>query len=106
MSNFSNLNLKPSLEKFPHGMKWLAEEIRKLGFVPGIWTVPFGTGNAEFYEAHKEWFLHNPDGTPMSNWSGTYVLDPSQEVVRAHMEEMHRVMSQGWGYEYFKIEGM
>ena len=106
VSNFSNLNLKPSLEKFPHGMKWLAEEIRKLGFVPGIWTVPFGTGNAEFYEAHKEWFLHNPDGTPMSNWSGTYVLDPSQEVVRAHMEEMHRVMSQEWGYEYFKIDGM
>ncbi len=106
VSHFSNLNLKPYEAQFPHGMKWLADEIRKLGFMPGIWTVPFGTGNAEFYEAHKEWFLHNPDGTPMSNWSGRYVLDPSQEAVRAHMEEMHRVMSEEWGYDYFKIDGM
>lgn len=106
VSNFSNLNLRPFEQQFPHGMKWLADEIRKLGFVPGIWTVPFGTGNAEFYEAHKEWFLHHPDGTPMSNWSGKYVLDPSQDAVRAHMEEMHRVMSSEWGYDYFKIDGM
>ena len=104
--DFSNLNLKPFEEQFPSGMKWLAGEIRKLGFVPGIWTVPFGTGNAEFYEEHKEWFLHHPDGTPMSNWSGRYLLDPSQEAVRAHMEEMHRVMAEEWGYEYFKIDGM
>ena len=104
--DFSNLNLKPYEAQFPHGMKWLAGEIRKLGFVPGIWTVPFGTGNTEFYEAHKDWFLHNPDGTPMSNWAGRYVLDPSQEAVRNHMEEMHRVMSEEWGYDYFKIDGM
>ncbi|MFO7973406.1 MAG: alpha-galactosidase [Candidatus Hydrogenedentota bacterium] len=104
--HFSNLNLKPFAEQFPHGMKWLAEEIRKLGFMPGIWTVPFGTGNAEFYEEHKDWFLHNPDGTPMSNWAGKYVIDPSQEAVRNHMEETHRVMSKEWGYDYFKIDGM
>ncbi|MCP4640181.1 MAG: hypothetical protein GY851_07105 [bacterium] len=104
--DFSNLNLKPFAEQFPHGMKWLADEIRKLGFRPGIWTVPFGTGNREFYETHKDWFLHEPDGTPMSNWSGKYILDPSQEAVRAHMGETHRVMSQEWGYEYFKIDGM
>ncbi|MGI6458865.1 MAG: hypothetical protein ACOX5J_02010 [Candidatus Hydrogenedentales bacterium] len=106
VSNFSNLNLRPFAEQFPHGMKWLADEIRKLGFVPGIWTVPFGTGNAAFYEAHTEWFLHELDGTPMSNWSGKYVLDPSQDAVRAHLEEMHRVMSREWGYDYFKIDGM
>ncbi|MEA3366148.1 MAG: alpha-galactosidase, partial [Candidatus Hydrogenedentes bacterium] len=106
VSHFSNLNLKPYEVQFPHGMKSLAEEIRKLGFMPGIWTVPFGTGNAEFYEEHKDWFLHKADGTRMSNWAGRYVLDPSQEAVRNHMEEMHRVMSEEWGYDYFKIDGM
>ena len=106
VSKFHNLTLRPDPNKFPSGMKWLADEIRKLGFRPGIWTVPFGTGDAAFYEAHKEWFLHGPDGTPMKNWCGLYVLDPSQEAVRSHMEETHRTMSRDWGYEYFKIDGM
>ena len=106
VSNFYNLTLRPDPNKFPSGMKWLADEIRKLGFRPGIWTVPFGTGDADFYEAHKEWFLHAADGTPMKNWCGLYVLDPSQEAVRRHMEETHRIMSRDWGYEYFKIDGM
>ncbi len=106
VSKFHNLTLRPDPNKFPSGMKWLADEIRKLGFKPGIWTVPFGTGDRAFYEAHKEWFLHEPDGRPMQNWCGLYVLDPSQEAVRQHMEETHRIMSQEWGYEYFKIDGM
>ncbi len=106
VSKFHNLTLRPDPNKFPSGMKWLADEIRKLGFRPGIWTVPFGTGDTAFYEAHKDWFLHGPDGAPMHNWCGLYVLDPSQEAVRLHMEETHRTMSQDWGYEYFKIDGM
>lgn len=106
VSKFYNLTLRPDPNKFPSGMKWLADEIRKLGFKPGIWTVPFGTGDQAFYEAHKEWFLHEPDEKPMQNWCGLFVLDPSQEAVRQHMEETHRIMSQEWGYEYFKIDGM
>lgn len=106
VSDFYNLNLRHSPEKFPHGMKWLAEEIRKLGFRPGLWTVPFGTGDQEYYQAHREWFLHGPDGQPMRNWCGRYVLDPSQPEVRKNMEETHRTMAMEWGYEFFKIDGM
>ena len=104
--NFHNLTLRPYAKQFPHGMKWLAGQIRKLGFRPGIWTVPFGTGDDEFYQAHKDWFLHHRDGTPMSNWCGRFVLDPSQPRVRRHMEHTHREMAREWGYEFFKIDGM
>jgi hypothetical protein len=106
VSDFYNLTLRASPEKFPHGMKWLAEQIRALGFRPGIWTVPFGTGDSNYYQAHREWFLHNKDGKPMQNWCGRYVLDPSQPAVRQQMEESHRTMSKDWGYEFFKIDGM
>lgn len=106
VSVFHNLTLRPDPNKFPSGMKWLADQIRALGFRPGIWTVPFGTGDTAFYESHKDWFLHKPNGEPMQNWCGLYVLDPSQEAVRKHMEESHRIMSREWGYEYFKIDGM
>jgi len=106
VSNFHNLALQSSREKFPHGMKWLAEQIRTLGFRPGIWTVPWGTGNENFYRSHREWFMHDPQGQPMHNWNGRYVLDPSQPQVRRYMEDTLRTMSAEWGYEFFKIDGM
>ncbi len=106
VSNFHSLGLKSSPEKFPHGMKWLAGQIRALGFRPGIWTVPWGTGDENFYRAHQEWFLHDPQGQPMHNWNGRYVLDPSQPAVQRYMEETLHTMSADWGYEFFKIDGM
>lgn len=106
VSNFHNLTLKASAEKFPHGMKWLAQEIRALGFRPGLWCVPWGTGDADFYQAHRDWFLHDTEGKPLANWNGRFLLDPSQSAVREHMEHTCRVMAQDWGYEFFKIDGM
>ncbi|HOX40429.1 MAG TPA: alpha-galactosidase [Candidatus Brocadiia bacterium] len=104
--DFHNLTMEPFAEQFPSGMKWLADQIRKLGFKPGIWAVPYGTGSREFYESHKAWFLRDPDGAPIGNWSGRYVLDPSQPAVRAFMRESLRTMRRDWGYEFFKIDGM
>lgn len=106
VSSFHNLDLSAHATQFPEGMGKLARDIRALGFRPGIWTAPFGTGDREFYEAHKSWFLHQANGEPFSNWSGRYLLDPSQPEVRDHLREMHRTMREEWGYEFFKIDGM
>ncbi|MGI5924720.1 MAG: alpha-galactosidase [Lentisphaeria bacterium] len=106
VAGFDNLSLKSHVTQFPEGMKPLAEEIRKLGFRPGIWTAPFGTGSKAFYEAHKSWFLHNEAGEPISCWNGKYTLDPTQPEVIDYLREMHRIMSEEWGYEFFKIDGM
>lgn len=103
---FHNLGLKHHPGQFPHGMKWLAKEINKLGFIPGIWVVAFGTGDEKFYREHKSWFLHNPDGTPIGNWAGKFVLDPSQKEVRKFMGASCRKMKEDWGYKFFKIDGL
>lgn len=65
VSAFDNLSLTPSPRKFPEGMKKLADDIRALGFRPGIWTAPFATGSDAFYAAHKAWFLHDEQGKPI-----------------------------------------
>jgi hypothetical protein len=106
VSKFGNLTMRASPEEFPHGMKWMAEQLRALGFRPGIWTVSFGTGDEKFYQEHRDWFLHDAQGKPMNNWNGTYVLDPSQKAVRRFTENTHRQMAQEWGYEFFKTDGM
>ena len=106
VSHFDNLSLKAHPRQFPLGMKRLADDIRALGFRPGLWVPPFGTGSTDFYLAHKTWFLHGKDGRPLATWNGTFTIDPSNPEVIAHLREMHRVASREWGYEFFKIDGM
>lgn len=106
VSNFYNLNLEVNEKQFPKGMKQLADDIRALGFRPGLWTAPFGTGNEEFYAQHKDWFLHDKDGKPMRTWNGRFTIDPSNDEVIAHLRKIHDIAAHNWGYEYFKIDGM
>ncbi len=106
VSKFDNLSGKPYAVQFPEGMKALADEIRRIGFRPGIWVAPFGTGSTEFYEAHKDWFLHDPEGKPIPCWNGRYTIDPTNAEVREHLRELFQRMSREWGYEFFKIDGM
>ena len=106
VSKFDNLSLKAHKTQFPEGMAKLADDIREIGFKPGIWTAPFGTGSQEFYEAHKDWFLHGEDGQPLHTWNGIYTIDPSNDDVIDYLRDIHRKMAQEWGYEFFKIDGM
>lgn len=106
VSNFYNMNLETYEKQFPLGMKKLAEDIRALGFRPGIWMAPFGTGNEAFYNAHKDWFLHDKDGKPISCWNGRYTLDPSVPKALEHLRKIFDTASHDWGYEFFKIDGM
>lgn len=106
VAHFHNMNLETYSVQFPEGMKWLADEIRKLGFRPGLWMAPFGTGNDEFYAKHRDWFLHRADGKPVGCWNGRYTLDPTVPEAREHLKKMFNTASREWGYEFFKIDGM
>ncbi|QGY46501.1 hypothetical protein GM418_23405 [Maribellus comscasis] len=106
VSNFFNMNLEVNEKQFPEGMKQLAEDIRDLGFRPGLWMAPFGTGSEKFYDEHKNWFLHDKEGKPISSWNGRYTLDPTVQEALDHLKKMFNKASREWGYEFFKIDGM
>jgi hypothetical protein len=104
--DFYNMNLEVDENKFPKGMKQLADDIRELGFRPGLWMAPFGTGNETFYNGHKNWFLHDLNGKPISSWNGRYTLDPTVPEALEHLKKIFDTASHDWGYEFFKIDGM
>lgn len=106
VSNFYNMNLETYKVQFPEGMKWLADEIRKLGFKPGLWMAPYGTGNEAFYVDHRDWFLHDADGNPIRSWNGRFTLDPTAPGALEHLTKIFDTASHEWGYEFFKIDGM
>jgi len=106
VSNFHNLDLSCCPEQFPEGMKKLADDIKALGFRPGMWMPLYGTGNDAIYAAHRDWFLHDKDGKPIQSWNGKYTLDYTVPAVHEHIRKITRIASREWGYEFFKFDGM
>lgn len=50
-------------DRFPHGMKWLANEIRALGLKPGLWIAPYAiSASTDVAKNHPDWLLHDVDG--------------------------------------------
>jgi hypothetical protein len=104
------INFIHSLEcdavKFPHGMKWVADRIHEKGLKAGLWIVPLGTGADDYYQEHKEMFLHDAAGDPISTWSGKYTLDPTHPKARKRIFDMMHTVTHIWGYDYTKIDGL
>jgi len=96
-------------EKFPRGMGALAHEIKEAGFVPGLWLAPLLAGEtSRLFAEHPDWMLRGEDGAPalaMRNWDQQcYGLDCTHPQVERWLRELFREVSEGWGYEYVKID--
>ncbi len=96
--------LKPN-EKFPHGLKYLAEYIKGKGLKPGLW-MGVGFFNDDFAEKHRDWFLRDSSGKLVTgNWI-QYPLDASN---REALNNVVRPIFKGFreqGWEYFKVDGL
>jgi alpha-galactosidase len=96
-------------EKFPRGMAPLARDITDAGFAPGIWLAPLLAGEtSRLYAEHPDWVISDDGGEPalaMHNWNQRcFGLDCSNPDVERWLRELFREVTDGWGYEYVKID--
>lgn len=89
-------------EKFPGGMKKLADEIRKEGYIPGIWISPLTA------ETESSLFRNNPDMFVKSYGGdeiyGSNTIDFSTEKAQKYLYDLFRKISYEWGYRYIKFD--
>ncbi len=92
-------------EKFPHGMKWLADRIREKGFKPGIWINGFlSTREASIWKEHPEWFAEKSSfGKIMvpDNWE---IIDFSHPGAKQWLRDLFTKITKDWGYEWIKLD--
>ena len=106
-------------DRFPHGMKWLAERIHSLGLKPGLWLAPFVISEpTDFFQNHKDWLIKNPDGSlkrvgpwpdENSDWAKNenpkrYGLDITHPSAGEWVFNLFDKVSNQWGYEMIKID--
>jgi alpha-galactosidase len=96
---------------FPHGMKFIAEEIRAAGFKPGIWLSPFQiSGGSKIFKEHPEWTVRDNKGKPIGEGFDAsmkysyYGLDCTNPQVIDWLKSLFRTITKDWGYEYLKID--
>jgi hypothetical protein len=93
-------------DTFPKGMKWLADEIRKLGLMPGLWLCPHGQDNRDLVRS-SGCFLLKPDGKSVTGtFCGPYTVDPSKPETFRYLRDLSRTVTRDWGYEYLKLDGL
>jgi len=97
-------------ERFPHGLKWISDEIRKLGFKPGIWLCPFLVDQeSQVYKDHPDWVIRNKHGVPINiagyTKGAVYALDCSIAAARKWVYELGRTISRDYKFQYVKLDG-
>jgi hypothetical protein len=87
-------------ERFPSGLKWLSEELAKLGLNMGVWKAPFTISEFDpMAKEHPEYLIQGEDGKPAPYWDWfwephgkVFILDlthpGSQEWLREKMTSL------------------
>ncbi len=106
-------------ERFPHGMKWLADKIKSFNLKPGLWIAPYVVSEkAEIFHNHPDWFLKNPDNTLKrvgpwpdedTDWAKNenpkrYGLDITHPGAAEWLYNLMDTVANKWGYEMIKID--
>lgn len=88
----------PDKGRYPKGLKYLSDEIRKFGFVPALWIGVTNDPNKNgLMEENPEWVL-----AKRNEWCGQWWIDPSHpEVISKYIPAVFNQLL-GWGYEAFK----
>ncbi len=99
-------------ERFPHGLKWLANELRERhGLRLGVWIAPTDVAEtSDLFRNHRDWMLKGPDGAPRVNWRWYWAPNPNcYELDATHpdafnfiVETFRRLSSEG--VSYYKID--
>jgi alpha-galactosidase len=86
-------------DKFPHGGKWMADQIAAKGLVPGIWL-----SSALELGLKDDWYVKSADGNAYcGNWISYTVNGMNKDAVDvSYSSTIRGLKRQGW--EYFKVD--
>lgn len=98
-------------QKFPHGHRWLTDQIHNQGLKAGLWVAPFAIEEkSSILKDHPDWLIKDEEGRPLQLWENQfwggkiYGLDPTHPQAQQWLYQLfHRVVNE-WGYDYVKID--
>ncbi|MDK2982111.1 MAG: alpha-galactosidase [Chloroflexota bacterium] len=95
--------------RFPNGVKGLAQDIRAEGFMPGLWLAPFIVHpNSRLAYEHPDWLLRKVDGKlarPGFVWNSLgAALDLTVPAALEYACKVLDAAAHDWGFPYLKLD--
>lgn len=96
-------------DKFPNGMRAVADEIRAAGKLPGLWLAPFGAQhNSQLAATHPEFILRGAQDAPVYAWEHAnekiFALDLTHPGVSEWLRDLFHTICDEWGYAVVKLD--
>jgi alpha-galactosidase len=93
-------NWEPNPERFPHGMKWMADQIHEKGMTAGIWIDPFTVREDSILaKEHPDWLkAPNEEGKKRMK-ENERVLDVTIPAAFEYTRETFRKLGEDWGFD-------
>jgi len=90
-------------------LKGVVQQIAGAGYHPGIWIAPFAvSASSKLYANHPDWVLRNDRGDAVlvcqRGGIDVYALDLSLSAVQTWLQDVFHVLSDDWGFEFFKLD--
>ena len=94
---------QPSSTRFPRGLKFLLDQIRQAGMVPGLWLEPEVAG-AKSVLAQKpdHWFFMRHGKRVLKN--SRFLLDLRNPEVRSYLDQVIARLVNDYGVGYIKMD--
>lgn len=100
--------LKIDENKFPNGLKPVADKIKAEGYTAGVWLAPFVCEKkSDVYRYHADWLVKGEDGEPFfiaSLWSGMYALDIYNKEAADYIKQCLKAAVTEWGFTLLKLD--
>ncbi len=102
-------------EKFPNGMKAIADAVHDDGYKAGLWLAPFICEyKSDIFKNNPGWLLTYDEETPVKvgfnpNWGGIshgsyYALDFYNPNVKEYLKKVFNTVLNDWGFDMVKLD--
>lgn len=99
-------------DRFPHGIDWLADELKRLDLQLGVWIAASCVSeHTPFFAGHPNALIRNADGAPsvfVEKWhwaphGRVFSLDPTDPDARQHYRDSLQPLVDA-GVRYYKVD--
>lgn len=95
-------------DKFPNGMKYIANAVHEKGLLAGLWLAPFSCArDSKVAKEHPEWLVKNSKGKPALGtiaWGGAYIIDFYVKEAADYLKNVFNTVFNDWGFDLVKLD--
>ncbi len=94
---------RPTSSRWPHGLKFVLDQIRQQGMIPGLWLEPEVAGaKSQLAQKPDNWFFVRHGKRVLKN--SRYLLDFRNPEVRGYLDQVIARLVDEYGVGYIKMD--